>query len=346
MGFLSDILADAFRRPESRHTGNALMRDEGAPGWVEDGSPLSSDVSEPPFATAGDVARVVETLPAADGARLEPVVTDTAPVGAGFPSAPTRVLEGQAERARVPAAASVETPTHAPGGAEHRVAGVHVPRPPPTVVSSGSRAMPEVIAQEAPIGAPIGLAGEREVGTSPAPAPVPSRREALEPLPAPRETRGPVHPRILGDAVAELTVSSGGGEAPREARGAPSSRAAQDVSSRQARGPSMSSWAGAGQDSGDVGSKVSTPDAPRAVAPTSSEGVRTERGATSKRAQVPGPPALPERAPVLPPRSEPPAPRVHIGEVHVTITAPALAPRPAAPAASPSLLSRHYLRST
>lgn len=59
-------------------------------------------------------------------------------------------------------------------------------------------------------------------------------------------------------------------------------------------------------------------------------------------------PPEPARPPVLPPRREPAEPRVHIGEVHVIITAPVASPAPASSSALPGhgsdLLNRHYLR--
>jgi hypothetical protein len=59
-------------------------------------------------------------------------------------------------------------------------------------------------------------------------------------------------------------------------------------------------------------------------------------------------PPEPARPPVLPPRREPAEPRVHIGEVHVIITAPVAPAAPASSSAIPGhgsdLLNRHYLR--
>ncbi|QSQ22763.1 hypothetical protein JY651_48020 [Pyxidicoccus parkwayensis] len=58
--------------------------------------------------------------------------------------------------------------------------------------------------------------------------------------------------------------------------------------------------------------------------------------------------AAKERAQALPARREPQEPRVHIGEVHVVITAPAPAPASTSSSAIPGqgsdLLNRHYLR--
>jgi hypothetical protein len=86
------------------------------------------------------------------------------------------------------------------------------------------------------------------------------------------------------------------------------------------------------------------------VPPQPSRRDRAER-ATATRAAAASLPgvraaAAESRAPALPPRSNPSEPRVHIGQVHVLISAPAPEPRPSAPSPASNLLNRHYLRST
>jgi hypothetical protein len=81
-----------------------------------------------------------------------------------------------------------------------------------------------------------------------------------------------------------------------------------------------------------------------------SELERAERG-TATRTVEESPSALrsaaaESSAPMLPPRHNASEPRVHIGQVHVLITAPAREPRPTAPSPASNLLNRHYLRST
>ncbi|CAM3971742.1 hypothetical protein COEX109129_02280 [Corallococcus exiguus] len=142
----------------------------------------------------------------------------------------------------------------------------------------------------------------------------------------------------------------------------------------EARGPSMpaSQEAAPGRSSGPAAPGASVQEVPASkgrAAPgsASSESASSETPARA-RLPVPGAPAAEREAretprdvarqapppgeatrgaaPALPPRRELQEPRVHIGEVHVVITAPAPAPASssAIPGQGSDLLNRHYLR--